>query len=117
MGNPTGVASVRHGSSSVGFEVYQAINWNDRNLVLLLLFLDFAWSWWSRHFCGQYKNSRSQRANVALVDARCQHGSSYPRIGWNWLKEVLHQGLQLFCTFSLCGCVEPNLAYASKKQT
>jgi hypothetical protein len=51
------------------------------------------------------------------VDAHWQRGSSYLRIGWNWLKGVLHQGWQLFRTFSLQGHSDPDPAFASKKQT
>jgi len=51
------------------------------------------------------------------VDAHWQRGNSYLRIGWNWLKGVLHQQWQLFPTFSLLGYVDPDPASASKKQT
>lgn len=51
------------------------------------------------------------------VDAHWQRGNSYLRIGWNWLKGVLHQGWRLFCTFSLHGQPDPDPAFASKKQT
>ncbi len=51
------------------------------------------------------------------VDAHWQRGNSYLRIGWNWLKGVLHQGWQLFPTFSLLGHAAPDPAIASKKQT
>ncbi len=51
------------------------------------------------------------------VDAHWQRGNSYLRIGWNWLKGVLHQGWRLFCTISLQGCSDPEPAFASKKQT
>lgn len=51
------------------------------------------------------------------VDAHWQRGNSYLRIGWNWLKGVLHQGWRLFLTISLNGCADPEPASASKKQT
>ena len=51
------------------------------------------------------------------VDAHWQRGNSYLRIGWNWLKGVLHQGWRLFCTFSLQGQFDPDPTFASKKQT
>lgn len=51
------------------------------------------------------------------VDAHWQRGNSYLRIGWNWLKGVLHQGWRLFCTFSLHGQPDPDPAFAAKKQT
>lgn len=54
--------------------------------------------------------------NVALVDAHWQRGNSYLKIGWNWLKGVLHQGWRLFPTISLDGCADPEPASASKKQ-
>lgn len=50
------------------------------------------------------------------VDAHWQRGNSYLRIGWNWLKGVLHQGWRLFGTISLQGCTDPDPAIASKKQ-
>lgn len=51
------------------------------------------------------------------VDAHWQRGNSYLRIGWNWLKGVLHQGWRLFQTISLFGIADPEPASASKKQT
>ena len=51
------------------------------------------------------------------VDAHWQRGSSYLRMGWNWLKGVLHQGWRLFPTISLNGHPDPEPASASKKQT
>lgn len=51
------------------------------------------------------------------VDAHWQRGNSYLRIGWNWLKGVLHQGWRLFPTMSLNGRADPEPASASKKQT
>lgn len=50
------------------------------------------------------------------VDAHWQRGNSYLRIGWNWLKGVLHQGWRLFQTISLFGIADPEPASASKKQ-
>lgn len=50
------------------------------------------------------------------VDAHWQRGNSYLRIGWNWLKGVLHQGWRLFSTISLFGYTDPEPASASKKQ-
>jgi hypothetical protein len=50
------------------------------------------------------------------VDAHWQRGNSYLRIGWNWVKGVLHQGWQLFRTFSLQGWEDSAPASASKKQ-
>ncbi len=51
------------------------------------------------------------------VDAHWQRGNSYLRIGWNWIKGVLHQGWRLFPTISLHGRCDPDPASASKKQT
>lgn len=51
------------------------------------------------------------------VDAHWLRGNSYLRIGWNWLKGVLHQGWRLFLTLALSGHVDPEPASASKKQT
>jgi hypothetical protein len=50
------------------------------------------------------------------VDAHWQRGNSYLRIGWNWVKGVLHQGWQLFQTISLSSTPDPEPAYASDKQ-
>jgi len=51
------------------------------------------------------------------VDPHWQRGNSYLRIGWNWLKGVLHQGWRLFSTISLFGYADPEPASASKKLT
>lgn len=51
------------------------------------------------------------------VDAHWQRGNSYLRIGWNWLKGVLHQDWPLLLTISLQGYADPEPASASKKQT
>jgi hypothetical protein len=50
------------------------------------------------------------------VDAHWQRGNSYLRIGWNWLKAVLHQGWQFFPTISLKGTDDLEPSSASKKQ-
>lgn len=50
------------------------------------------------------------------VDSHWQRGNSYLRIGWNWLKGVLHQGWHLFPTIALNGQTDPQPASASKKQ-
>jgi hypothetical protein len=50
------------------------------------------------------------------VDAHWQRGNSYFRIGWNWVKGVLHQGWQLFTTVALQGGKDPDPASDSKKQ-
>jgi hypothetical protein len=50
------------------------------------------------------------------VDDHWQRGNSYLRIGWNWLKGVLHQGWRLFSTISLSGKADPEPASASNKQ-
>ena len=50
------------------------------------------------------------------VDSHWQRGNSYLRIGWNWLKGILHQGWHLFPTLSLKGHPDPDPSFASKKQ-
>ncbi|MFE1747135.1 hypothetical protein [Coleofasciculus sp. H7-2] len=50
------------------------------------------------------------------VDAHWQRGNSYLRIGWNWLKGVLHQEWQLFPTIFLSGRIDPEPASASKNK-
>jgi hypothetical protein len=50
------------------------------------------------------------------VDAHWQRGNSYLRIGWNWVKGVLHQGWQLFPTISLSTSIDPEPAFASDQQ-
>jgi len=56
-----------------------------------------------------------QESAVGLMPT-CLRGNSYLRIGWNWLKGVLYQGWQFFCTFSLQGYAAPEPAVASKQQ-
>lgn len=59
------------------------------------------------------------------VDVHWQRGNSYLRLGWNWLKGVLHQGWHLFSTYSKAGAkpyaldghADPQPASASKKQS
>jgi hypothetical protein len=53
--------------------------------------------------------------NLLRFHSHWQRGSSYLRIGWNWVKGVLHQGWHLFRTFSLSGHPDPDPAFASKK--
>jgi hypothetical protein len=50
------------------------------------------------------------------VDPHWRRGSSYFRIGWNWVKGCLHQGWRLFPTISLQGRSDPDPATASNKQ-
>ena len=50
------------------------------------------------------------------VDCHWQRGNSYLRLGWNWVKRVLHQGWQLFSTLTLLGAHDPDPAFASKTQ-
>jgi hypothetical protein len=50
------------------------------------------------------------------VDSHWQRGNSYLKMGWNWVKGVLHQGWTLFYTFSLSGHPDPEPAFASQKQ-
>lgn len=45
------------------------------------------------------------------VDCHWQRGNSYLRLGWNWLKGVLHQGWRLFRTFSLHGQSDPEESF------
>lgn len=40
------------------------------------------------------------------VDCHWQRGNSYLRIGWNWVRGVLHRGWKLFPCFSLSGHAE-----------
>lgn len=50
------------------------------------------------------------------VDAHWQRGNSYLRIGWNWVKGVLHQNWGVFPTIALSGKSDPEPAFASNKQ-
>jgi hypothetical protein len=50
------------------------------------------------------------------VDAHWQRGNSYLRIGWNWVKGVLHQNWGVFPTIALSGKSDPETAFASNKQ-
>jgi hypothetical protein len=38
------------------------------------------------------------------------------RIGWNWFKGIFHHGWHLFPTIALQGQLDPDPAFASKKQ-
>ena len=51
-----------------------------------------------------------------LVDCHWQRGNSYLRIGWNWFKGMFHQRWHLFFTLALQGQLDPDPAFASKKQ-
>ncbi|MBE9002044.1 transposase [Nostoc sp. LEGE 12447] len=51
-----------------------------------------------------------------LVDCHTFRGNSYLRLGWEWVKGVLHRGWRLFSTLSLSGDVDPNPVIASQKQ-
>ena len=50
------------------------------------------------------------------VDCHWQRGNSYLRIGWSWFKGVFHHGWHLFLTLALQGKLDPDPAFASKKQ-
>jgi hypothetical protein len=62
--------------------------------------------------------------NRRWVDAHWQRGNSYLRIGWNWVKGVLHQGWQLFPKIALSTHIDPSAllrghpepAFAADKQ-
>lgn len=49
------------------------------------------------------------------VDAHWQRGNSYLRIGWSWVKGVLHQQWPLFPTIFLSGEPDRQPVFASKK--
>ena len=51
-----------------------------------------------------------------VVDCHWQRGNSYLRIGWNWFKGIFHHGWHLFPTIALQGQLDPDPAFASKKQ-
>ena len=50
------------------------------------------------------------------VDCHWFRGNSYLRIGWDWLKAVVHKGWKLFPNMTLNGRVDPEPAIASRKQ-
>lgn len=50
------------------------------------------------------------------VDCHWQRGNSYLRLGWSWFKGVVYQGWHLFLTLTLQGQLDPDPAFASKKQ-
>jgi hypothetical protein len=50
------------------------------------------------------------------VDCHWQRGNSYLRIGWSWFKGVFHHGWRLFHTIALQGLLDPDPAFASKRQ-
>jgi hypothetical protein len=52
--------------------------------------------------------------NRRWIDAHCQRGNFYLRIGWNWVKGALHQDRSLFLTILLSTSIDPEPAFASK---
>ncbi len=50
------------------------------------------------------------------VDCHWFRGNSYLRIGWDWLKAVIHKGWKLFPKMTLSGRADPEPAMASWKQ-
>jgi len=57
-----------------------------------------------------------QQGKRRWVDAHWFRGSSYLKLGWNWIKLALAKGLELLCQLRLCGCPDPTPALASKKR-
>lgn len=51
-----------------------------------------------------------------LVDCHWHRGNSYLRLGWDWVRGVLHKGWKLFVTLQLSGQPDPSPARASRKQ-
>lgn len=51
-----------------------------------------------------------------LVDPHCFRGSSYLKIGWNWVNYALHRGYELITSVYLSSEPDPEPAMASKKQ-
>jgi hypothetical protein len=50
------------------------------------------------------------------VDCHWHRGNSYLRLGWDWVRGVLHKGWTLFATLQLQGHADPQPARASQKQ-
>ncbi len=50
------------------------------------------------------------------VDPHWQRGSSYLKIGWNWVKGVTVRGWNLFTNISLQSDLDPDPAFASRWQ-
>lgn len=50
------------------------------------------------------------------VDCHWQRGNSYLRLGWNWIKGLLHHDWSLFPSLCLSGQPDPEPARASRKQ-
>ncbi len=50
------------------------------------------------------------------VDCHWFRGNSYLRIGWDWLKAVVHKGWKLFPNMTFNGRFDPEPAMASRKQ-
>src|SRR4029453_15658778 len=50
------------------------------------------------------------------VDAHWCRGSSYLKIGWNWVKLAVARGYDLLTQFHFCGGADPKPAMASKSQ-
>jgi Transposase DDE domain len=51
------------------------------------------------------------------VDPHWSRGTSYLRIGWQWVKTALTRGWELFATFHLSGAPDPEPCRASAAQT
>ena len=51
-----------------------------------------------------------------FVDPHWFRGSSYLKIGWNWVKTALCKGWELLTQLRLCGEPDPQQAMASKRQ-
>lgn len=51
------------------------------------------------------------------VDPHWQRGSSYLKLGWNWVKGISARGWQLFEISTLCSAVDPDPAFASRWQS
>ena len=51
------------------------------------------------------------------VDCHWFRGNSYLRIGWEWIKAVMHKGWKLFPKMTLSGRADPEPAMSSWKQT
>ena len=57
-----------------------------------------------------------QKGHRRLVDPHWFRGSSYLKIGWNWVNYALNRGYELITAVYLSGEPDPEPAMASKKQ-
>jgi hypothetical protein len=62
------------------------------------------------------QGSRAFALLASVIDTCRRRGSSYLKIGWQWLKHALNKGWQLMACWRLRGGEDPDPARASRRQ-